>query len=236
MIRVVLAPKPPHFDATVRTPGLRAVYEMCGMTLPPELKRSGGRAYKQRTKEDPADPTKKVPITNPADLPGDELPDKWCAIIPDLMRAYNYICAYCCERIRAAASPSVDHLIPKSHAWDKTYEWDNYRLAALKLNAFKGDDPAVIDPFDVQPGWFALDLDFGQIKPGLVAEADPALEARVWKTIERLKLDSPEMDKDRMTDAQDYWSEQLGWARVQRDMPFLAAELRRQGRLNPGDT
>ena len=152
------------------------------------------------------------------------------------MRAYSYICAYCCERIRAAASPSVDHLIPKSRAWDKAYEWDNYRLAALKLNGFKGDDPDVIDPFDVQPGWFALDLDFGQIKPGPVAEADPALKARVKKTIERLKLDSPEMDDDRMKDAQDYRSKQLGWVLVQRDKPFLAAELRRQGRLNPGDT
>jgi hypothetical protein len=236
VIRVVLAPKPPHFDATVRTPGLRAVHEMCGMPLPPELKRTGGRAYNQRTKKHPADPTQRVLITDPADLPGDELPDKWCAIIPDLMRAYSYICAYCCERIRAAASPSVDHLIPKSRAWDKAYEWDNYRLAALKLNAFKGDDPEVIDPFEVQPGWFALELDFGQIKPGPVAEADPALKARVKKTITRLKLDSEAMDEDRMGDARDYWSRELGWARVQRDMPFLAAELRRQGRLNDGDT
>ena len=236
MIRVVLAPEPPHFDATVRTPGLRKVYEMCGMPLPPKLERTGGNPCEQRRRKDPADPKSTVPITDPADLPGAELPNEWREIIPDLIRAYNAICAYCCERIRPMDSPSVDHLIPKSLAWDKAYEWSNYRLAALLLNGFKGDDPEVIDPVDVEPGWFVLDLDFGQIKPGDVAKADPTLLARVKHTITRLKLDRPAMDDHRMTAIQDYRDKQLGWKILQRDMPFLAAELRRQGRLNDGDT
>lgn len=236
-----LAPEPAEFDKVVRTPGLRSVHEMCGEPVPAALKRTGGKPFEQRSRVKKDASGKSVsgadgnpvrePITRPGDLPTDELKPYWTEAIHWLLEAYDRVCAFCCFRIHTSASPSVDHMVPKSRAWDKAYEWSNYRLASLRLNASKGIHD-VIDPFDVQPGWFALEFTFGQVVPGPIAAADPVLRKRVEDTIRDLGLN--EFAKDRVRDLEDYERGEVGIERLRVESPFVALELERQGRLRPG--
>ena len=81
-------------------------------------------------------------------------------------------------------------MVPKSTAWNQAYEWDNYRLACSLMNSRKGDAASVLDPFDVEDGWFVLELVAFQVLPahGL---ADPTAAA-VEDTIDRLRLNDEE--------------------------------------------
>ena len=70
----------------------------------------------------------------------DPLPPLWRACLPDLHERYRGICAYLCVLIpRGTGARSIDHLAPKSKRRDLTYEWSNYRLVALLMNARKRD-------------------------------------------------------------------------------------------------
>lgn len=232
MIRVARAPEPPDFDAKVRQPGLRAIAEMTGQA--PVHPRRSGKAYKQRTrKEVQSDGTSiSVPIDRPEDLPASKIEPYWTKAIADLMQAYDEVCAYSCFRIHpVTGAASVDHMAPKSRAWDRVYEWDNYRLAAARLNARKNAFGDVLDPFEVQNGWFELELVGFQVLPahGLTA----AIRQEIQNTIDRLKLD--DLRSAREEDAVSYWEEQVSFARLMKESPFVAMELRRQGRLLAGD-
>ena len=88
---------------------------------------------------------------SPDELLGEHFKPYWTEALAWLLEAYGRVCAFCCFRIHETATPSVDHMVPKSESWDQVYEWSNYRLASLKLNAKKGVMTSVIDPFEVQP-------------------------------------------------------------------------------------
>lgn len=148
-----------------------------------------------------------------------------------LMRAYNETCAYSCFRIhRVTGAASVDHMAPKSRTWDQVYEWLNCRLACSRLNARKNDFGDVLDPFDVQDGWFELEFYGFQVCPahGL----DPAIAQQITTTIERLGLNDSDMRNGRACDAQLYWDGEISLAVLQHESPFVARELARQDRLH----
>lgn len=88
-----------------------------------------------------------------------------------------------------------------------------------------------MDPFQIQPGWFQLELLTFQVHP------DPSLPQRIGRkiqrTIDRLRLDSLRHDRER--DATLYWSREISLRVLKTESPFVAFELHRQGRLNPGD-
>ena len=116
----------------------------------------------------------------------------WTEALPDLWNVYNSVCAYCCHWIPLEqGSASVDHFIPKSISPEKAYDWDNYRLAALKMNAKKGDFADVVDPFELTEGAFWLLFPSMQVKP------NPGLsenqKKRIWDTIKRLDLNDDEV-------------------------------------------
>ncbi len=126
MIRVTPAPEPESFDRTVRQPGLRALERLAES-------HAGSRD---------------------AVAPG-ELPTYWRNALEDLLQSYQRVCAYLCFYIpRGTGAPSTDHMIPKSTAWQHVYEWSNYRLACTLMNSRKGVSASVLDPFDVENGWF----------------------------------------------------------------------------------
>lgn len=234
---VALALEPAAFHTKVRIPGNRSIREKCGQVVPPEWARKAGKPNTQvrRKVPDGQGNLALVPVTRPEDLPPDTFKPYWTAAIPWLLQAYSRICAFCCFRIHETASPSVDHMVPKSTAWDKVYEWSNYRLASLRLNAAKGAMTTVIDPFDVKPGWFELEFTFGQIRPGPVARADERLKARVDTTIDVLGLNSSALVAARMRDISAYEDSQLRIRRLREESPFVADEIIRQGRLWAGD-
>ncbi|MBK1643066.1 hypothetical protein CKO25_00025 [Thiocapsa imhoffii] len=232
MIRVTPAPEPPDFDAKVRQPGLRAIAEMTGQV--PAYPRRSGKAFKQRTRQEvQSDGTSiSVSIDRPEDLPASEIEPYWTNAIADLMQAYDEVCAYSCFRIHpVTGAASVDHMAPKSRAWDRVYEWDNYRLAAARLNARKNAFGDVLDPFEVQNGWFELELVGFQIIPAHGLTKD--ICKQVQNTIDRLRLN--DFRSSREEDAVIYWERHISFARLMRESPFVAMELRRQGRLRDGD-
>lgn len=240
MIPVQPADEPPEFHADVRIPGLRSIYEKCGLRVPDEYRRTAGRPCQPVSRKQSGSDGQLIwlPVTRPEDLPAHEFDASyWQLAIPWLMDRYHRICAYSCFRIHASETPSVDHLIPKSQAWDKVYEWSNFRLAKTLFNARKSNIAAAIDPFEVQRHWFALEFTFGQVVPGPAAEGDVALCKRIESTInELLRLNDRELCDDRMRDYDDYQQKQLGWERLCIESPFVAVEIERQGKRRQDET
>ena len=150
MIPVRPAEEPPNFDADVRQRGLRAIAELVGETTP----RTAGQPHAQVAQ-------------SREEIPATAFPPYWRQALIDLLASYDRICSYLCLYIpRGTATPSVDHMIAKSVRWDQIYEWRNYRLACSLMNARKGVAAHVLDPFEVEDGWFALNLSVFKVVPG----------------------------------------------------------------------
>jgi hypothetical protein len=217
VIPVTRAAEPPTFDAFVRKPGLSAIAELVGE--PPLLKRPG--------------PRRKVVARRREDLRPEHLPPFWREVTEDLLVAYGRVCAYAClyiERVTGAAT--VDHWAPKSLTWDRVYEWDNYRLACSLMNTRKNAFSDVMDPFEVKDGLFALDLITLKAVPGPSAGDDTQA---VKAAIERLGLDGSDYAEALAEYYHDYHNGEIKLSHVERRAPFLASEMRRQGKLREGD-
>jgi hypothetical protein len=158
----------------------------------------------------------------------------WRECLDDLCNAYDRICAYMGLFIEpVTGSPTVDHMVARTHDWRLAYEWSNYRLACALMNARKGECTGVLDPFEVEDEWFGLEFVGNQvvIRGGL----DEATRQRVQVTIERLGLNSEECCKARGAYVEAYLSGEIPLPRLKRRAPFIARELRRQARLREGD-
>ena len=101
MIRVASAPEPAQFDEEVRQPGLALIAQLATEAGPEDsFPPRQFRSYCRRA-------------------------------LGGLLSSHNRTCAYLSLHIpRATGTPSVDHMVAKSTAWDQVYEWSNYRLAA----------------------------------------------------------------------------------------------------------
>lgn len=217
MIPVAPAPTPARFNALVREPGLRAIDEMVGRT--PKFRRKKGKPFKQ--------------VANrKQDIPVHAYPTYWTEVLDDLMAAYDGICAYSCFRIHpVTGGRSVDHFAAKSKSWKFAYEWSNYRLCCSRMNARKREFGDVLDPFVVKRGWFQLELVGFQVVPN--PKLRRAKRRQIENTIERLGLN--EFRREREHDAERYWRREISLQVLREDSPFVAYELCRQERLNPGD-
>ena len=212
MIPVAPADEPATFGATVKQPGLRAIVELVGERPP----RAAGRRFSQVADSREA-------------IPPDRFPPYWRCAIDDLLENYHRICAYLRIYIpRGVGAPSVDHMVPKSMRWDQVYEWTNYRLACALMNARKSDVEQVLDPFDVQDGWFALELYEFQVVPGVGLPC--SVETQVTTTIRRLRLNDSQCREARREFAVNYWCDEIKWSYLERHAPFVARELDRQRR------
>ena len=211
MIPVRPAPEPPDFDVRVRQPGLRAIAELVGETP----QRTAGRRFGKV-----ADARKQIPAGS--------FPPYWRAALDDLQAAYDRVCAYLCVRISTDAS--VDHYLAKSRRWDLVYEWSNYRLACAAMNSYKGEYGDVLDPLEMQDGWFALELVEFQVVAG-AGLVDRDAE-RVRSTIRRLHLNGPRFCRIRAEFAEARWNDEISADYLVRHAPFIARELIRQCRMN----
>jgi hypothetical protein len=152
----------------------------------------------------------------------------WNRVSAELYRLYNGICAYTGEWFSTTqTAASVDHFIPKSFAPHLAYEWDNYRLTIQKINGYKADKTGLVDPFEVQIGWFVLDIPSCIIKPNaLLSNSD---HAKVQYTIEVLKLNDDDAFVQRRCDIiMDYVCKDITFSFMQRKYPYIACELQRQ--------
>lgn len=227
MIPVKLAKEPPEFDADVRKPGLRAIDEMIGRGV---KARRGAKRAQLQDKDG-------RPIENAKDIPPDKFPPYWRKALPKMLDAYERRCAYLAMYIHhATGSSSVDHVLPKSYAWDRVYEWDNFRLCAQIINSKKGALLDLIDPFCIGPGWFALNIHTFHVERGPAA---PEIEwSRIEATLPILNHRLCVSEREEYVRCYRIGPGNGGFdfAYLESRAPFIASELRRQEELVRGDT
>ncbi len=185
--------------------------------------------FSKKVREKGAAFLKKVPHPKNKDWVKKEY---WRESLDDLCETYGRICAYSAQWIpRTEGSPTVDHFIPKSVKPEWAYEWHNFRLACLKLNARKGDFQDVIDPFELQPDCFILDFPSLLIKPN--PNIRSPLKEKVVTTIKRLKLNEDDnCVKGRQDWLMPYCRKEYPFDYLKRKAPFIAYELERQSLLD----
>jgi hypothetical protein len=219
VIPVGLAPEPKSFDKTVRQPGLSAIDELVGRT--PRLSRPGRRRNKVAGTE--------------SQIPGEKFPTLWRKAIDDMMAAYEQRCAYLAMFIEETGNPTVDHVIPKSLAWDQVYEWSNYRLCASVVNSKKGALDGFVDPVGAKLGWFELDLASYRVVRG--AGAPARQHAKIDATLPLLNI--RDCCAQRRRYVEEYHrgpgAKGIDLSYLEHRAPFIALELRRQGQLVRGD-
>jgi hypothetical protein len=160
--------------------------------------------------------------------------EHWRKCLEDLHKSYGGICAYSAHWIpRCEGVATVDHFIPKSKKIvgpKKAYEWDNFRLASLRMNARKGDYEDVLDPFTIARDTFVLNFSTLVPEPGTKLSRNLAGKAR--STIRRLKLYDNVCIETRIEWLQLYTKKELTLTGLKKRAPFLAYEIERQG-LSP---
>jgi hypothetical protein len=214
VIRLTIAPEPAAFTEKVRKPGENALALLAGKPLP--HKREGR----------PIEATKKVG-GNSVGKTIDDFP-YWQDCLDELHDAYKGICAYYGFRVEKATLPHVDHFVAKHDLGQAlAYEWSNYRLVCGYANTCKNEHPDVLDPASIQDGWFQLDVDTLDVR------ADPALDESLRReieaTIDRLKLGEGRALEVRRNAMEHFRSGRVQFAFLEKDHPFLAKELARQG-------
>jgi uncharacterized protein (TIGR02646 family) len=66
-------------------------------------------------------------------------------------------CAYCESKLRHVTYGDIEHIIPKSVAPARWFDWQNLTLACDKCNTNKSDNEGIIDPYLADPTdhlWF----------------------------------------------------------------------------------
>ena len=218
MIPVRCAPKPEWFDEHVAIPGDIAIQIRVG-----KIPHDG--APLQRT------------YKCPEEIPTDEFPAIWRRkriidgknTIDHMMDAYGQYCAYLGLRIESGTgSPTIDHFIPISRDWKRVYDWYNYRLCSSRVNSKKGAK-SVVDPFEVEHGWFNLTLNTGIVRAGKAPDSKHAL---IQETLPILNL------RGCVVQRREFFRRYLGGTRFE-DItyyaPFVAYEIWRQKQLRPED-
>ena len=146
--------------------------------------------------------------------------------------SYKGICAYSCHWIPYdTGADTVEHFFPKDTYPQRAYEWSNYRLVCSTLNGRKGIREDILDPFQIQNGWFVIDFPSLLVKPS--KEIDEAMNLNVKVTINSLGLnDEDTCLKSRERYIKDYCQERITFEYLCDDAPFIALELERQGIVN----
>lgn len=199
MIPVTPQPEPADFDIKVRQPGLAWL-------------------------------AKKEIALDQVLAPNTEIKPLWRDCLDDLYRRYHGTCAYLAVFFeRATGSASVDHFIAKSQHAGLAYEWQNYRLASNIMNSRKRDYADVLDPFEVESGWFHLELLGGRIYPN--PALDPVLQARIASTITRLDLDDGINREMRARHYQEFMQKMYSADYLAQRSPLVFAEAQRQNML-----
>lgn len=148
--------------------------------------------------------------------------DYWSPFRSVLADRFSDLCAY-----GAMYEPvgTVDHFVPVDADENLAYSWLNYRYASSWINSSKSKCATVLDPFDVEPGWFEVLLPSLQ----LVARKDripEALHALVDDTLRRLHLrDDERIVRQRRKWLEMYESGRLDLAGLKVFAPLIAAAV-----------
>lgn len=159
------------------------------------------------------------------DAKPDQFPGYWRDFQPDLARAFQLRCGWTAMHI--GTDGAVDHFQSRSgpNGRNLAYEWCNYRYISTTVNSSKQAlDAEVLDPFEVESGWFEVLL------PSFIlvrTEKVPVdLRAKADFTISRLKLDTGEkFIANRREWYRDHVNEGLPISNLRKYAPLIAEAI-----------
>lgn len=113
-----------------------------------------------------------------------KFPNHWAKYELDLAQAFRQRCGWWAMWI---AEGQIDHFLSKKNRPDLAYDWSNYRYIAGSVNGSKGNhDDKVLDPFEIQDGWFEVILPSMQL---IATDRVPiSLRAKAEFTLKQLHL------------------------------------------------
>jgi hypothetical protein len=116
--------------------------------------------------------------------------DYWSSCLPHLAAGFRYLCGYSAMYV-PPKDGTVDHFLSKTRYRHKSYCWNNYRYASWKINNWKSDrDLEILDPFEVQDGWFEIQLTSLQLVMTDCVPSDRRNQAN--NTLEYLRIGTDE--------------------------------------------
>lgn len=151
--------------------------------------------------------------------------DKWSPFRLDLAAGFADRCGYGAMWI---SSGTVDHFVSCDEDRNQAYEWSNYRYVEGWFNSSKTKLPStnLLDPFEIQPGWFEVDLPSLQLR--LTDAVPAAVLQRAEFTLKRLPL----RDDERVIRQRRAWLEMYEQgtplAVIEQKAPLIAQAIRRQ--------
>lgn len=149
----------------------------------------------------------------------EKFPNRWRQFQPELAEGFKDRCGWWAMRI---ADGHVDHFLSKNKRRDLAYEWSNYRYIAGTVNSSKKTlDDQLLDPFDIQDGWFEVLLPSMQL---VTTPALPApLLAKAFLTMEKLHLDNGrKVRRNRKRWYDDYKAGKITFVGLQDFAPLVA--------------
>lgn len=149
--------------------------------------------------------------------------DRYTAI---LGQGFSGLCGY--AAMLDPTGGTVDHYLSYKNRPDLAYEWSNYRYASATLNSSKKNaDDSVLDPYEVNPGWFEILLPSLQMR--VTDEVPAALRDKAEYTLRRLKLrDGERIIRWRQSWYALYLSGELRLEGLRRVAPLIAAAVDKQ--------
>ena len=141
--------------------------------------------------------------------------DYWSKFRNDLADAFRQLCAY-----GAMYEPAgtVDHFVSCDTDETLAYEWSNYRFCSQWLNSSK-QNTVVLDPCEVQDGWFKILL------PSLQLEVGDKIPADKRQLAEDTLRDSPLRHDERIM------RQRREWYRMYQDGELTLEGLRKKAPL-----
>lgn len=156
---------------------------------------------------------------------GKRPPDKWSKFRDELADGFYNRCGYSAMLDYAG---TIDHYWCCENRPALAYEWSNYRYVSNWINSSKGIlDDQVLDPFEVQDGWFEILLPSMQLV--LTDAVPPEKRVRAEFTLKRLGLqDDERVVRLRYMWYQMYLRNELSLVGLEKVAPLIARAVRKQ--------
>lgn len=154
----------------------------------------------------------------------EKMPAYWTAFQPELADGFYQRCGWWAMWI---ADGAVDHFLSRKNHRHLAYTWDNYRYIAGTVNSSKKAlDDQVLDPFEIEDGWFEVLLPSMQLVPTLTLPA--VLAAKAAFTLKKLHLENgTKVRRCRSKWYQAYKAGNLSMAGLEDFAPLLAESVKK---------